>query len=334
MPRTLLIAALLAALFQACLAGCASSRRGDATPNPAPESISAALAARARTVSIFRGTDGAPVSWEALVASAAGADAVMIGENHGHPLGLAFAAEVWADILESRPGTNVERGPVLSMEFFNRDEQSRLDDYLTGLWDEAALLKATGRTNPSAYPAGHRAMIESAKAAGRPVIAANAPRTYVRAASRESYERLAGLTEDQRRMFRIPDELPTGKYRDDFDAIMWEMSRSSRGGAPEQPIPDDFRRRLDSSFRAQSLWDWTMAESVARAIDQRGVPVVHVVGRFHSDFAGGLIQALHRLRPHTAVLNISVVNARSDTLRPEDAGRGDFVVYVGKSGEE
>ncbi|MBX3383031.1 MAG: hypothetical protein KF864_05935 [Phycisphaeraceae bacterium] len=59
------------------------------------------------------------------------------------------------------------------------------------------------------------------------------------------------------------------------------------------------------------------------------MPVVHVVGRFHSDFAGGLIQALHRLRPHTAVVNISVVNAWSDTLRPEDAGRGDFVVYVG-----
>lgn len=332
MPRTLLIVALCAALIQACIAtGCAASRRGDATPTPVPESISEALAAQARAVNIFRGTDGSPVAWAPLTAAAAGADTVIIGENHGHPLGLAFAAELWADILASRAG---DGGAVLSMEFFNRDEQSRLDDYLAGLWDEAALLKATGRGTPAAYPAGHRAMVESAKASGRPVIAANAPRTYVRTASRESFQRLAGLTDEQRRMFRIPDELPTGKYRDDFDAVMWGMAQSSRGGAPEEEIPDEFRRRLDSSFRAQSLWDWTMAESIARAIDQRGTPVVHVVGRFHSDFAGGLIQALHRLRPHTAVVTISVVNVWSDTLRPEDAGRGDFVVYVGEFAEQ
>jgi uncharacterized iron-regulated protein len=332
MPRTLLIVALCAAFFQTCIAtGCAASRRSDATPAPAPESISEALAAQARGVSIFRGTDGSPVAWGPLTATAAGADAVIIGENHGHPLGLAFAAELWADVLASKGG---ERGAVLSMEFFNRDEQSRLDDYLAGLWDEAALLKATGRSTSAAYPAGHRAMVELAKASDRPVIAANAPRTYVRTASRESYQRLAGLTEDQRRMFRIPDELPTGKYRDDFDAIMWGMSQSSRGGAPEEEIPEDFRRRLDSSFRAQSLWDWTMAESIARAIDQRGTPVVHIVGRFHSDFAGGLIQALHALRPSTDAVTISVVNAWSDSLRPEDASRADYVVYVGEFGGE
>src|SRR4029079_18353147 len=112
---------------------------------------------------------------------------VFLGENHGHPLGLATADELFEDVLAREPNA------ALSLEFFERDEQSRLDDYLTGVSDVAALEKSSERT-PGNFPPGHRAMVEAAKRAGRPVHAANAPWQYTTLARKEGYERLAQLT--------------------------------------------------------------------------------------------------------------------------------------------
>jgi uncharacterized iron-regulated protein len=312
----LVVMAWLCVAWMSVCGGCAAGPRGGEVAGPP-------LAEQARAVRVFRGSDGSAASWESLIADTSVADAVVIGENHGHVLGLAFAAELWADVLSRRDRA------VLSMEFFNRDEQSKVDDYLSGLWDEAAFRQGTGRADDVRYPPGHRAMVEAAKAAGRPVIASNAPRTYVRTASRASYDKLASLTEDQRRLFRVPDELPAGRYRADFDALMSDPLMASHGGTTEPETPEALRKRLDSRFRSQSLWDWTMAESVTRGIDRGGSPVVHVVGRFHSDFDGGLVQALVKLRSGTRVVTISVVDAWSESLREEDRGRADFVAYVG-----
>lgn len=322
---TLLYAACVLFTTAVAAIGCASRPSVGESQTETLSSPNPALGTEARTLAIFRGSDGEVVGWETMIEAASGADVVFIGETHGHPLGLAFAQELWSDVLGRRDRA------VLSMEFFNRDEQSRLDDYLSGLWDEAAFTRATRRTSDAAYPPGHRSMVLLAKERTRPVVASNAPRVYVRAASRESYERLASLSEEQRRMFRIPDSLPTGRYRADYDALMSDPAMASHGGPARVESPDELRKRLDSSFRAQSLWDWTMAESVARAIEREGSPVVHVVGRFHSDFRGGLVEAMLKLRPGTSVVTLSVVDARSDALADEDRGRADFVVYVGSA---
>jgi uncharacterized iron-regulated protein len=287
------------------LSGCAST---------GPKAAEEASAAR-----FFDGATGAPAAMEQVVAAGAGADALVLGENHGHPLGLATAAAIWKGVLEGSPNA------ALALEFFERDEQARLDEYLAGLVDEKAFRTRTNRT-PSNYPNGHRDMVEAAKAAGRPVYASNAPLPQVRAASRQGYDKLRSLSGEQRRMVRIPDEVPTGRYRDDFDTIM------GGGAALHGAKPEDAeakRRSLDSSFRAQSLWDWTMADSIVSGLAAGARPVCLVVGRFHSDFRGGLISALDKLRPGAKVVTVSFVDEWSAALRDEDKERADFVVYVG-----
>lgn len=299
--RTWFVLSVMAVL----LAGCAST---------GPKVAEQAPAAR-----LFDGATGALATMEQIVAAGAGADALILGENHGHPLGLSTAAAIWKGVLERSSNA------ALALEFFERDEQSRLDEYLAGLVDEAAFHKRTIRT-VSNYPDGHRDMVEAAKAAGRPVYAANAPRPQVRAASRQGYEKLRSLSPEQRRMVRIPDEVPTGRYRDDFDTIM------GGGAALHGAKPEDAeakRKSLDNSFRAQSLWDWTMADSVASGLATGAKPVCLVVGRFHSDFRGGLIGAMEKLRPGVKVVTVSFVDDWSPTLREEDKGRADYVVYVG-----
>ena len=64
--------------------------------------------------------------------------------------------------------------------------------------------------------------------------------------------------------------------------------------------------QIDDSFRAQLVWDATMADSIARVRPNRESKVVHLVGQFHSDFEGGLVQALRHQAPATRVLVISM----------------------------
>lgn len=322
MHHKMLIVATLAFLLM--LTGCG------ATPfAPAP----------ARTPVIFRG-DGSPATLGEINAAARAAQAVFIGENHGHPLGLATAATIWNDLIANAPSA------ALAMEFFERDEQAALDDYLADITDSTAFAKAANRT-PSNYPDGHRDMVVAAKVAHRPVIAANAPRRYVRLARTEGFGRLTGLSPEQARLFRVPDALPTGRYYDNFVKVMGgapssPQAQPAHAGAPA-PKPADNpadlaerKARIDASFRSQSVWDWTMAESVARSINTGATPTVLVIGRFHIDHQGGTLLALQQLRPQTSVVTISFIDGWSDTpntINAEDKDRADFVIYVGPATE-
>lgn len=325
----------------AAIAGCVRDRVHDSAEG---EAKSAMIAPRA--VIMTRG-DGSAAAWEQMIADAAAADVVLIGETHGHPVGLASAAALWEDVLARDPKA------ALALEFLERDEQPYIDDYLAGLTDEKAFREAA-RLTAGNYPAGHAAMLEGAKAAKRPVIAANAPRVYVRAARRDGYERLSRLSPEQRRLFRIPDELPTGRYRQDFDKIMGGMGSHTApppaagkpGAAPQAPeeTPEQKQARLDASFRSQSLWDWTMAESVVRTMDAGSAggaegsarPVVLVVGRFHVEFDGGLAQAIRKMRPGTKIVSVVYVDGDRDmgSMKEEDRGRADYVMYVGPAKQD
>jgi len=313
-----------------CLFLCASLLSGCATSpsHPKPDAATALLGSTlARAVPIFHGTSGNSAPWSDMLSAAANADVLVIGENHGHPLGLANAAAIWADLA----------GPnrALSMEFLERDVQVHVDDYLSSLTDERTFqTRAFG--SAVSNPPGHLAMINGAKATGSPIIASNAPRRYVRIARLEGYTRLAALGAEQRRLFRIPDRLPEPgtRYRRDFDTFLRGSSDlppdAPPATPPEPPSPND-----EGMFRSQSLWDWTMAESLTNALEQGHRPVLQVVGRFHSDFDGGLVMALSALRPGVRVLTVSYVNTLADgppdapRMHESDRDRADFVVYVG-----
>ena len=312
-------------LTMALLSGCNSNTttRPADSPSTGTPLISPTTA---RSVPIFA-EDGRPSDWSALLAACCDADFVLIGENHGHPLGLASAAALWEDMLPRCPRA------ALAMEFIERDEQSHLDDYLTGVTDEATFRKRTNRVDGN-YPPGHAQMIAAAKSAGRPVIAANAPRPYVRLARTEGFDRLAALTPEQHRLFRIPDHMPPRgtRYRDDFDNLM----REDPGHSPAAPadLAAEAKRTatLDATFRAQSMWDWTMSESIARAFNNNNAPVLLVVGRFHIDFNGGLPQALALQAPNAKILRVTFIDApplTTNTPRDEDKARANYMIYVG-----
>jgi uncharacterized iron-regulated protein len=290
-----------------------------------------------RDLEMFDGQSGERVAWRELVEMAAGADVVVIGEMHGHSVGLEAAAELFEDVV-AMGGTGGGRA-ALSMEFFDRDRQAAIDDYLMGVTDEEAFKKAAGRTDGN-YPAGHRRMVELARRSGMDVIASNAPRRYVRYGRREGRGALSGFTSEQARLVDVPIDVTMGAYRGTFlemfgfntdgTAIKSEEEEGDGedgGGHGSKMTFED----AEGYFFAQNIWDETMARSIDDALRRGAGPVVHVVGRFHSDFDGGLVERVRMMSPSARVVVLSMVDEQAEggAIREDDLGRAEIVLYVG-----
>ena len=124
----------------------------------------------------FRGT-GERAALSEVLAAADSAECVILGETHDDPVAHQLELYLLMALQERRPC-------VLSLEMFERDVQTALDEYLRGLIREADMLQDA---RPWAnYEKDYRPMVEFAKAHGMPVAAANVPRRYVGAIGRAS----------------------------------------------------------------------------------------------------------------------------------------------------
>lgn len=250
--------------------------------------------------------EGRPLGVEDVVQRMSAADVALIGEIHGHPGGLALAARLFEEVARGAARA------ALSLEMLERDQQPALDAFVAGDIDEEELAR---RRQGAELEPGHRAMIEAARAHHLPVVAANAPRRHARQARVDGFDALRALPPAERGLFSIPDPLPGGGYRTRFASAM---------GADHHGADD---ARVDSFFRAQALWDATMADSIARALDRGRAPVVHVAGRFHVEHDGGLLQMVRRARPGARIVTLVMVEAPGG----DDPGRADAIAFVGPS---
>ncbi|MEM9419218.1 MAG: ChaN family lipoprotein [Planctomycetota bacterium] len=237
-----------------------------------------------------------PMSAETLIERARSADVVLIGEYHGQAEGLAASAALWQAVVQQSESEGMSDA-VLALEFIERDQQILLDDWLAA---EEAM-------EPEAFSFKHGPMLLEAKRAGRPVIAANAPRRYVRMARTKGYEHLQAMTDTQQATFVIPGTgdvpKPTGAYQDKFFELFG--GADGHGGGMSQ-------EKIESYWRSQIMWDVTMADSLVRSLSDGARTVVLVVGRFHVAYDGGIPQALRAMQPKAEVF--SVVMAKGEEI--------------------
>ena len=285
--------------------GCRTTPSGPPAPVP-PE-----------TLPMFLG-DGTPTDWSELVARARAAEIVVIGEEHDDRNTHALQRALYAAMLDTDETTAV------SLEMFERDEQATVDAWLAGDIDTETLVADTNSIDwggEGAWYVYYQPVIDLARNAGAPVIAANAPRRYVRRARPEGYDVLRALPAEERAWFDLPVELDRGPYYQRFAETMRELRKNDE-------LDDD---AIDAVFRSQQVWDATMAASVVDGLDQPGTDrVVHLIGRFHSDLEGGTIVEIRKRRPDSDILVVSCVRTSSPGrgLDAEDLGRGDVVVYT------
>ncbi len=292
-----------------------------------------------RGAAMFAGRDGMRLGWSDLLAAADWADVVLVGEAHDDAAGHAIELALWQDISAMRPGA------VLSLEMLERDEQGAVDDYLAGRVSSVDYINATGSADwagPGTWRRFYHPMVESARQGGHSVLAANAPRDLVRMVRggwdavplgrRHLVARPRASHRTYRRRFAAAmaehHHAPTTQPASTQPAATQPATTQPAATQPDHhagPMPASM---IDAFFRGQLAWDATMADSIARRLAQGGRPIVHMVGRFHVDFDGGLVGELRARRPSARILTVTLIPEPSDKLRPTDRGRADVVIYT------
>lgn len=304
-----------AALPLLLLAACAHSRASLAT---SPDHVAGRAAWDAppieHAVSVRDGRTGERLSFDTMLDRLGTADAVFLGETHTdettHRVELAAY-----EGLAARHGGRV----VLALEFFERDVQSALDDYLAGRIDEPTFLS---KTRPwSNYPTAYRPLIEYAKSQRMPVVASNFPAPLRRKLGSADAQGLAALSDDERKF--APAELRANTpayWRRVDNAVRGHLDMM--GGKPAADDP-----RLTS---AQSLWDNTMGESCARALAEHPDHLVlHMNGGFHSAYWDGTVRQLALRRPSAKIATVAIVPTSNPSI-DEVSGKpiADYVVFA------
>jgi uncharacterized iron-regulated protein len=306
MRRRVVVAAVLSLVLPAVLAGQQES------PAPLDSTMYAVYTAR-----------GEPVSLNDVLNAAAASAVVFLGESHNDRVGHALQHEIFSRLLAlAGPAEPGEGGLVLSLEMFERDVQYIVDEYLSGLIT-ADQFRRSSRPWPH-YEEDYSPVVEAAREAGVPVLAANAPRRYVNLVGREGPTALSGLSaEALRHLPPLPFAGPSDAYVAELRGVM-----GSHGNGAGEVSP-----AMTNGLLAQALWDATMAYSIAETLLRRpGARVVHLVGSFHVRNGTGIPEHLERYLPGTRQLTIFIDPVEDIAAFPETAaGAGDYVILTDRA---
>jgi len=333
---------VLAPLFALALASCASSSPGAVAPAVSPdapppqggpdeaEQPAPAPLVGGTDYAVFRG-DGTPSSLTEIVEAADTLDVIFFGEQHDDPVTHQLQALLLGRLYQryhrlpdgpavhpgapgvQTPAVGGKRTVVLSLEMFERDVQSVVDEYLADLITESHFLSSARPWDH--YETRYRPMVEFARAHGLEIVAANAPRRYVNRASRLGRESLATLPASARQWLP-PLPYPEGSagYQAEWDALMGPAAAHMTG----------------TPFDAQTLWDASMGQAVAEAVDRNAdALVLHLAGSFHVSNFTGTPEALQHYRPGTrALVLVAEPGEVGSDLGSDQVGIGDFVIVT------
>jgi uncharacterized iron-regulated protein len=254
-------------------------------------------------------------SLEKIIESLKDVDVVFLGENHDDAAAHYLQNEIFRRAFEKH---GRERAVALSLEMFERDVQTVVDEYLQDLISENHfLLSARAWGN---YKTDYKPLVDFAKTNKLAVIAANAPRRYVNMVSRSGRESLNRLSPAAKRWLApLPYGESSDAYARKFSALMGQTSDST---TPVKHSP---------MLNAQALWDATMAFSIFEYLKRAKNPlVVHLNGAFHTENRLGTPEHLLKYSPKTKFLVVTMRYEENfaNFDKTKHADLGDFVILT------
>jgi len=242
---------------------------------------------------------GKEVTLEEIAADMKTAQVLFYGEEHNDSV-THYLENKMLITLQKTYGSSI----TLSMEMFDRDVQTVMNEYLNGdIREKYFTTDARVWKNYKDY----KPMIEFAKINKLDVVCANAPSRYTNIAGRKGEQGLMTLSAESKKFFApLPYDTAAGKY---YEKLMNLTSHEAT------PAPSNYTSKKISSpmgmgafnlVLGQSLWDATMAYSIAEYLKKhKDKKVFQVNGRFHSDEGFAIVSQLKKYSPKTKVLIIS-----------------------------
>lgn len=248
-------------------------------------------------------------------------DVVFFGEIHGHS--AVHLAQM--QLFEAMYRLNPKLG--LSLEQFERDTQPLVDDYLAGkIGEEYLMQQARAWEN---YPSSYRPLVEFAKQHHLAVIAANAPKTDVVCVGRLGPGYLDSLESVKRQYVAQDIDLSDGDYRQQFMDFL--KDNSSHGSIAGDGMSAMMKTLSERSYAAQVVRDETMAESIARHLDEHPEQqILHLNGVFHSHQFLGTVERLIKRKPaiKIAVIETVTIADGDESWKTEDLDSGNILLLV------
>jgi uncharacterized iron-regulated protein len=195
-------------------------------------------------------------------------DVLFYGEEHNDSVTHYLEYKIF-ETLHQKFSSSI----TLSMEMFERDVQPVMNEYLTSEIREKNFRKdARAWSNFKDY----RPMIEFCKLNKLDVICANAAGRYSNLAGRKGQNGLIALPEESKKYFApLPYDTASGKYYEKLTGLFDGSGSKNKKSSTTETF---------SLVMAQSLWDATMAYSIADYFKYHmGKKIFQINGRFHSD---------------------------------------------------
>ena len=238
---------------------------------------------------------------------------VFFGELHDNAL------LHWLEIEYLKAYYKINKDITISMEMFERDTQSFVNEYLSDEISEEEFLQNSRAWGN--YLTDYKPIIEFAKEKNLHVIAANVPRYIAALVNKNGLIVLDSLSAQEKKWVAKSVNTDDGHYKDKFYSLMGDNSPMMHG---------DF---LDRLFAAQCVKDNTMAESIRDYLsDNSQQRIIHYNGDFHSQSHLGTVE---RLGTNIKSLVIStVIKNKGEKLiiSPDvDLSIADYIIIINQN---
>ena len=253
---------------------------------------------------------GNVISIDKLIGNLSNVSIVYVGEMHTSEEDHKAQLEILEKL--SQGGRCVE----LAMEMFPAEAQPILDRYIQGEMTEQNFLKEVAWKDIWGFPYPlYKALIDWQKGKRMPVLGLNAPNKVVRKIGREG---LGSLTPDERSQVAADFHLDDAANR---ARIKKEYTVHQKGAIKD----------FQSFFEAQLAWEETMAQTLAKRMEQTGGKciIVVAVGKGHITDRLGVPYLTRIRKPHEYRTVAPVpINYPFST---QDRNLADYVLITDKS---
>ncbi len=250
-------------------------------------------------------------------------DILFFGEEHNDSV-THYLEKTMFELLYSKFGSSL----ALSMEMFERDVQPVMDEYLKGFIKEKHFTKdARVWSNYRDY----KPMIEFAKEKKLDVVCANAPSRYTNLAGRKGQAALMELPDASKAFFApVPYDTAEGGYYEKLTGLPQHAPGTTTDTAKTKAMPMMGMGGFNLVV-AQSLWDATMAYSIAEyRKENKKKKIMQVNGKFHSDEGYAAANQIKKYSPKAKRL---IISTSSDEAFPKIdwnsyKGDGDYIIIT------
>ncbi|MFD2037003.1 ChaN family lipoprotein [Belliella marina] len=230
---------------------------------------------------------------------------IFFGELHNNSVAHWLQLQMLKNLKQNQ--SNV----VLAGEFFERDDQLNINEWLEGkITDKNFEAEAKLWNN---YGTDYKPLMLFAKENQIPVVASNIPRKYASLVSREGLGSLEQLSPEAK-SYIAP--LPV--------AVDMELP----GYAGMKEMMHGSSMNVDFMVEAQAIKDATMAYSLFEYIG-KGNQIFHINGSYHSNNYEGIVWYLKKEYEDASILTIATVE-QNDTYSLEEKSKGiaDFIIVL------